>query len=221
MTLSCKKVEESLPGFATSELDDSEVADVEEHLESCESCRQELEEIRQALGLLCEWETPGQPEGLALRTLQKIEVERQGPKTWEERYHNFVSWLSNLEITPIRGLLATACGFCLFFLLMHLAPPASREASPATNLVDCRRNLEMLVQASRNYQRDRGELPNCIEDLQGEHLRSFPICPSAGYNTYSESFLLRTSGEPLVLYCHGHYHAQTDLGPNEPRLEVP
>ena len=58
----CKQVEDVLAGFALQELTEEETESVESHLQSCRSCSQELEQIRQALDLLPSWEVEGPDE---------------------------------------------------------------------------------------------------------------------------------------------------------------
>ena len=214
----CKDVEESLAALALGELDESQADSLEEHLQSCSACSQQLEQVREAVGILPTWTVPAPAEDLLPRTLQALEEEREGKPSWEESYHNFVYWLTHLEITPLRGVLATACGFCFFFLLMNVKR-APQPASTLSELIRCRENIQVLFRAGEAYQNDKQVVPDRIELLYDEYIGSYLICPSARFDTYSESFLTRKEGEALIIYCAGHHHADQGLGPNEPRSE--
>jgi hypothetical protein len=221
MPMPCKDIQEMLPGYALSELPESDAEKVETHLQSCDGCRREQERIREALGLLSSFraESPGEP--LISRALAAVQAEREGKSSWEERYHNFVYWLTNLEITPARGMLAAACGFMMFFLLLGFEPPAPTAVGSATSkATQCRGNLEKLAEACRRYQAQKNSFPDQLDDLHGTYIEQYPVCPSTQYDTYSEAFLVREAGQPLTLYCSGRNHTEANLGLNEPKLTV-
>ncbi len=215
----CKQVEDVLAGFALEELTEEETEKVESHLQSCRSCSDELEQIRQALDLLPSWEVEGPSEHLVARTLEAVTAEREGKPSWEERYHNFVYWLNNLQITPVRGVLATAVGFCFFFLLLNV-DRTPRAAAPASQLTVCRKNLDGLSTACRLYYSEEQKFPDRLESLHERFIPSYPVCPSAGIDTYSEAFLTREEGQPFILYCSGQHHSESGLDVNEPKVEV-
>lgn len=215
----CKDVEETLAALALGELDESQADMVEDHLQSCSACSQQLEQLREAVGVLPTWTVPAPAEDLLPQTLQALKEEREGKPSWEESYHNFVYWLTHIEITPMRGILATACGFCLFFLLMNVKR-APQPASTLSELARCRQNIQVLAGASLAYQKDKQTIPDRLDLLYDDYIANYPICPSARYDTYSESFLNREKDEALVIYCSGHHHAGEGLGPNEPRSEA-
>lgn len=215
----CKQVEDVLAGFALQELTQKETESVESHLQACRSCSEELEQIRQALDLLPSWEVEGPDEHLVARTLEAVKAESAGPPSWEERYHNFVYWLNNLRITPVRGVLVTAVGFCFFFLLLNF-DRTPQAAAPASKLTLCRKNLDALATASHLYYQEEQKFPDRLESLHERFIPSYPVCPSAGIDTYSEAFLMREEGQPFVLYCSGQHHAEAGLGVNGPTLEV-
>lgn len=215
----CKQVEEVLPGFVLQELTEEEAESVESHLRSCRSCSEELRQIRQALGSLPSWEVEGPDEAMVARTLQAVKAEWSGKPSWEERYHNFVYWLNNLQITPLRGVLATAVGFCFFFLLVSF-DRAPQVASASSELTICRKNLDILAIACQRYFEEQQGFPDRLEALHGRYIPSYPVCPSAGTDTYSEAFLTHEDDQPFVLYCGGQHHSEAGLGVNEPSRTV-
>ena len=219
LSMRCKDAEELLAALALGELDEPEADLLEAHLESCATCSQQLEQIRGAVGQLPDWTISPPAETLVPRTLQALKVEREGKPSWEERYHNFVYWLTHIEITPLRGVLATACGFCLFFLLINVKR-VPQPASTHSELARCQENIQVLIRASQSYQQDRQTVPDRLDLLYDEYICSYPICPSARYDTYSESFLIMEKDEELIIYCGGHHHAEQGLGPNEPRSKA-
>jgi putative zinc finger protein len=215
----CKDVNSVLAGFALEELPSSEHQQVEQHLHGCEACSQELVEIQDALGLMNAW-VPEEPSPeLVARTLSALEAERTGPKSLEERYHNFVHWLMNLQITPARGVLATALGVCLFVMLHNFGQRPTIVS--ALGVSQCQKNLTDLRKASESF-RDahNGELPAEMEALYPDYISEPPICPSAGIDTYSEGFEANSETSELVIYCSGHHHSDEGLDPNEPRVSL-
>jgi hypothetical protein len=216
----CNDVNSVLAGFALEELSNPEHQQVERHLDGCETCSQELAEIQSALGLMQGWAPDDPPPQLAARTLSALEAERTGSKSLEERYHNFVHWVVNLQITPVRGVLATALGVCLFVMLHNFGQRPTVVS--ALRVSKCQENLTALETASERF-RDahNGTLPANLEFLYPDYINEFPLCPAAGINTYSEGFEVDSETGELVIYCTGHHHGDEGLEPNEPRILLP
>ena len=216
--MDCKEIEDRLSGFALGELSFSEQGEVEAHLEECASCSQELSGIETALNLMGEWKPEEAPPQLLERTRMALERERSGPKSLEERYHNFVHWLVNLEVTPWRGMIATALGVCFFILLHNIG---DHQIVSASQVEGCQRNLETLKRATERFIQDHdGQPPQAMERLYPDYMTAYPICPAAGFDTYSEGFGKESSAGEFVLYCSGHHHADEGLKQKEPRVSV-
>jgi Putative zinc-finger len=215
-SMQCKEASGLLAEFALEELSRSEQQELENHLGHCESCAQELVEIRDALGLMEAWQAEEPGAQLTTRTRRALEAERTGPMSLEERYHNFLHWLVHLEITPIRGVLATALGVCLFVVLHNFG---DRPVVSASSTSGCQKNLSTLKTATVRYsQAHEGKFPEKLEVLYPDFIGEYPFCPSAGYDTYSEGFGVDPEPDEFVIYCSGQHHAEEGLGPNEPRV---
>lgn len=217
--MDCQKVDTLLPAWALEELDPADKVGVRRHLESCLSCQASLVEIQEALGLL---ETdpdlePG-PE-LAQKTLAALEQARAAPPSWSERWGRLWHQVGQWRITPLRGALATAFGFVLFFSLLDFTVvPASAPGAVSV----CHQQVRQVGKAITKFQADhQNELPENLDVLLGEYMPSIPTCPAARRDTYSESYKKDTETGEFELHCHGHYHASEDTGPNLPRYRRP
>ena len=61
--MNCKDMNELLSLYIDNELSDTERKGFEDHLEACEACRHEVEEISQLVHACCEIEEAELPEG--------------------------------------------------------------------------------------------------------------------------------------------------------------
>ena len=75
--MNCEQTRENLAAFIDGELDEGALAGIQEHIESCEGCRQELEAFRQTARALEEFLEPrAMREGVAEGVLSALASER-------------------------------------------------------------------------------------------------------------------------------------------------
>lgn len=69
--MKCHKYRDMIPLYAMSELDESQKAKLEKHFRECLSCREQLEEIKQAIGAFAAAESE------SLSEIEKLKMERE------------------------------------------------------------------------------------------------------------------------------------------------
>ena len=128
-----------------------------------------------------------------------------------------------LAITPLRLLLVLPV--ITYLVFVGLDQIERRE------LRQCKLNLRDLNTAAQMYSTDFGGVyPAALVDVVPDYLKEMPVCPSAGYDTYSSSYTVSPlrEGEDVVqgllerrpgdivcrVYCAGHQHK--DVGANQP-----
>ncbi len=74
----CEEIKEELVSFVLGELSEEESETIREHVESCEKCRAEVAQYRQALLVLGRWKLPahGQPPNFAFLPAPPLPAER-------------------------------------------------------------------------------------------------------------------------------------------------
>ncbi len=139
--MECDKAKELLSAYLDGEVTEKERHLVEEHLDSCKSCRQELEELRRIVGLVASLPKEAAPEGFAQRTVASLPAPGTGAP---ERLRKF---LLRPRWAFASGALATAALILIAMSLLYwpgpgvpsvptLQPVAEvRSAAPETGFV--------------------------------------------------------------------------------------
>lgn len=98
-----------------------------------------------------------------------------------------------------------ACGVCALAFLLVL-PNFIRPRCGGGQLTACKSNLKNFGTALEMYAADHsGRMPPSAALLTPNYLKTMPICPRAGKDTYSATYQRRSlSGEPSV-YCPSHW----------------
>ncbi len=103
---------------------------------------------------------------------------------------------------------------------------ARERSTPVEKFDACLHQLESLACAFEMYSTDhRGRYPSSLDDLIPTYLPERPVCPSAGYDTYTDGIELGPEAphndlkyqDYFFLCCSGHHHLEA--GPNSPRLD--
>lgn len=74
---SCGEIIELISLYIDNELDDAKKAEVEEHISSCESCRSEIEELKEVVNMCKNVEDVELPEGFSEKLHEKLMEEKQ------------------------------------------------------------------------------------------------------------------------------------------------
>lgn len=75
--MNCNKIRDLLSLYIDQMLDEDQVKEVEEHLSTCDSCRKELDEMKEILGLLNQAEMVPVPEAFNFRLKKALKEEKQ------------------------------------------------------------------------------------------------------------------------------------------------
>ena len=74
----------------------------------------------------------------------------------------------------------------------------------------CKSNQKNIATALEYYARAQdGQYPESLEQLVPVQLDVLPVCPAAGYDTYSAPY--RASGDHYEFGCDGLHHQSVDL----------
>jgi hypothetical protein len=211
----CQECQELLTISRAEELSSAQGERLRSHLQECPECREACSELEAAREALSGWNSPSVPEGMAARTLAALEAERAAQPSLWERVRQFFERQLNADVTPLRGVLATALGLMLFGGLMNVERASSVKAASAGS---CQKQLNQVCRAVEAYQKDhQGELPQDLDALIPSYLSHIPNCPEAGFDTYSPGYKPDSEGGRFLLYCDGHFHSKDGLDKNHPR----
>jgi hypothetical protein len=78
--MKCNEISELMPALAAGF--EPVAAEVESHLQSCAACAGKLEEFRQTMALLDEWQAPEPSPYFSTRVMARVREERARPSGW-------------------------------------------------------------------------------------------------------------------------------------------
>lgn len=85
----------------------------------------------------------------------------------------------------------------------------------------CSRNLQAIGAALHRYSvKHNGIFPKKLSELIPEHIKSVLTCPSAGEDTYSDSYEFDSTAQNFTVCCKGHNHECSKLQENFPRYSL-
>ncbi|MGV8125392.1 MAG: protein kinase [Candidatus Xenobiia bacterium LiM19] len=110
-----------------------------------------------------------------------------------------------------------AASLLLLMIPAMILSPAFKGTEDRQKLDRCRENLKAISTAVEAYARDQGgSYPSSLKLLSPDYLKEIPICPSAGKDTYSETY--ESGGaDNYTFYCRGSYHRRFVSRPDYPR----
>ncbi|MDQ7824138.1 MAG: hypothetical protein RDV48_15155 [Candidatus Eremiobacteraeota bacterium] len=95
--------------------------------------------------------------------------------------------------------------------------PSPREKEAYTDYYLCQRNCRHLATAIEMYSTDnRGHCPPGLAILCPRYLKSIPLCPAAGKDTYRSSYEASASQDFYTIYCRGASHRSIGAAKNTP-----
>ncbi len=100
-----------------------------------------------------------------------------------------------------------------------LAPDVKMpKESPAYCLTYCKEAIKFVGVALKMYAEDnKGRYPEKLSQLVPGYLQKIPECPSAGKDTYSNSYSAKTAPPSCLIYCNGAWHKEMGLPENFPQ----
>lgn len=216
--MTCQESQNSLPGHLVDALPDEEAARVAHHLSGCQSCREELDNLRASMELLRGWEEDV-PSGLANRTIARLAAEPVTLSWWRRlalAVDQRLAAFGAHRPTRVTGL---ATVMVALILLYPVVSPNWERGRSSGAVTGCRSNLRLLGKALDRYAKDHdNRFPAKMSDLTPKYVRMFPECPHAGTNTYDSGYMPSADRRHYTLACHGNHHHDDGLGSDEPRL---
>ena len=133
-------------------------ATVKAHVESCDGCRSELEELRATMTALDAWEAPTPNPYFMTRFQARLNQEKQAaPAGWIERLKARLAMAPRMHARPLAAMTLTAClllGGGAYLDVYFEAPPA---APPQTAVVHDLQTLD-----------DNAQVFDQLEDISGD-----------------------------------------------------
>jgi predicted anti-sigma-YlaC factor YlaD len=135
--MNCKIVNEALAEMllAPEELNAGVRAELDEHLENCVACRQQLDELRATMKLMDAWEAPEPNPYFLTRLNARLEEERAAqPAGWLERMKARLVYGSRLTMRPVAAMALTVAvlvGGGAYLGLSDLETPKSPQPQAA------------------------------------------------------------------------------------------
>lgn len=121
------------------------------HIDACQECRQQLEEMRATMALLDAWKAPEPNPYFMTRLNARLEQERQAaPAGWLERMRAHFTYGSKLTLRPVAAMAMTAMlliggGTYLEFSNLE-TPKAPTESAVVHDLQTLDNNAQLLDQ---------------------------------------------------------------------------
>ncbi|MDQ7822354.1 MAG: protein kinase [Candidatus Eremiobacteraeota bacterium] len=98
--------------------------------------------------------------------------------------------------------------------------PNIMRARSSGQLTGCKSNVKNIGTALEMYASDNDKLyPLTIEKVTPMYLKIIPTCPSAGRDTYRESYMLNAGRDAYTIYCRGSFHKEIMCGPDFPQYD--
>ena len=167
MNRECKEFQKNLVAYMDRELTEKESASIDGHLLSCSACQKELEELRESMSVLSEWEDIKPSENYDRVFWQKIKLLREDKENKEEK-RSFVNFL-RLCLSPRFTLVSSAVLATFILLVTFYALKPQREISQ--NELQITRDMELFLNMEVIEQSDaleNFEVINMLDFLEEE-----------------------------------------------------
>lgn len=163
-----QEYEELLTLYALDALDAPDRRQLEEHLESCSDCRAELEEMRDAAGLLAHASTAAEPRAeVRERILDQVRSEARSRQASAEPSASVIEFRPRVSSSPWSNLLRLAAAIAFVALLVGVGVLWRRDTQSRREVT---RLSQQLDQQNSELGREREALARQREAL--EFLRS-------------------------------------------------
>ena len=135
--MNCEKIREMMPDVAAGMMADA--PEVEKHLAGCAGCAGQLEQFRQTMALLDEWEVPEPSPYFLTRLRAHVKEEREKAPA----RLNVFGWLRRPAMAVSLATLLLAAG--LIYRVALVEPPPPQEGSALADVEALDRNHEVLT----------------------------------------------------------------------------
>ena len=120
----------------------------------------------------------------------------------------------NRGLTLIEMMIVIA----IIAILASLTIPNLVRAKSRSQLTGCQSNLRNIGNALEMYNVDyKGRYPTAFSILTPNYIKTIPICPAAGSNTYTSSYVVQTVPDSFEIFCDGNNHSGF-AGANYPKF---
>lgn len=102
-------------------------------------------------------------------------------------------------------------------ILAAILVPNFIRARDVARLTACKTNLKNIATSLESYSADNsGHYPASLSGLTPAYLKALPLCPVAGSNTYTSSYVPTVIPDAFQMFCDGNNHSAVDVEPNYP-----
>ena len=146
MNRSCKKHRNNLVAYMDRELSENESAGMSAHLGSCQSCREELGQLHQAMNALPEWENIIPSEDYDRVFWEKVRLAKQEQEKREEKrglFHIF-RFSINQRFSLATSAALAACILVITFFSLRTQTEIPRHELQMVKNIDLFHNMEII-----------------------------------------------------------------------------
>jgi serine/threonine protein kinase len=114
------------------------------------------------------------------------------------------------------GCVITLIGFGIYYF----SAPTFKSTKAYGKLIGCENNCKNISIALEYYARDHKDkgYPDSLKEVIPKYLKSVPVCPSTGMDTYSVTYKNLKNQGSYIFYCNGENHKDAlNVGGNYPQ----
>ncbi|MHB8170661.1 MAG: DUF4349 domain-containing protein [Thermincolia bacterium] len=134
--MNCEEMKELLSCYIDGVLEDKEMKDVENHLEQCPYCQQELADLKAALGLIHQGGEVQPPEGFRARVMEKIEAlpgDKEVGSRWKRISAHFNGGSPWFKLRAAAAVVAIGIGLSLGVASFSPSIDIAQQMNPKSN----------------------------------------------------------------------------------------
>ncbi|MCE1248574.1 MAG: hypothetical protein LWY06_18200 [Firmicutes bacterium] len=129
-----------------------------------------------------------------------------------------ITELNNMGVGRLFTLLIDPDVSCTIAAIGSMAVPGFQSARENGQLTSCKSNLKNIGTALEMYSTDNGgHYPESLDQLKGDYLKLIPTCPSAGKDTYSDSYKSSEDPDKYEVFCKGSNHSNQGVPADYPQ----
>lgn len=103
-------------------------------------------------------------------------------------------------------------------ILAAILIPNYVRARAMSQLTGCKSNLKNIATALEAYSVDHsGHYPTGMAALTPNYIKTLPVCPTVGSDTYTDSYVPTVEPDSFSFYCEGNVHENLAIPSNYPQ----
>jgi hypothetical protein len=167
--MKCEEVEQKLIDYLDNNIESNVRQEIEKHLETCESCLDELKESQQILNLITKDEMVKPDDSLRINFYHMLhsEIYKSEKKSKIQEYKPFTSWYNNSSYRVAAGISLLICG-TFIGLLLHTGlnnSYASGELKQLHSEVSDLKKAAMFTMLKEESSSDRIQAVRYVEEI--------------------------------------------------------